>query len=184
MENNDNILENVARIAADHMATLVDKLHEKMDSRAIIFEYIVPWAKEAEAEYQRTREERESEGDYLDWLDAFVKRKIDGLTEGNMQTKMLYIVSATYTAEYGAIAFDYQNAYFDKDDALHSLMNVLCRTYQEVGGINLTDHRYEEIKNALSRNGEHREYFGGNGNQYVWRVTKTLVTIPEDKEKS
>ena len=71
MENNDNILENVARIAADHMATLVDKLHEKMDSRAIIFEYIVPWAKEAEAEYQRTRKKRESEGDYLDWLDAF-----------------------------------------------------------------------------------------------------------------
>lgn len=75
-EMTDGILENVARIAADYMPRLVDMLSDKMDSRAIIFEYVIPWAREAEAEYQRTKDEREAKGDYLDWLDAFVENKI------------------------------------------------------------------------------------------------------------
>lgn len=80
MENENNILENVARISADYMVRLVDIFHGTIDSKAIIFDYIIPWAKEAEEAYVKTWDEREAEGDYLDWLDAFVENKIKELT--------------------------------------------------------------------------------------------------------
>ena len=73
------VMENVARISADYMGTLVDILSGSSDSRAIIEGYVIPWAYEAEDAYQATIEERTANGDYLDWLDAFVQNKIDEL---------------------------------------------------------------------------------------------------------
>lgn len=76
------VMENVARISADHLGELVDILSahpNNMDSTMIIQEYVIPWAYEAEKEYQKTREERIARCDYLDWLDAFVVAKIKEL---------------------------------------------------------------------------------------------------------
>ena len=70
------IMENVARIAADCLGRLVDKLHMSKSSEDVILEYIIPWAEEAETEYRRTVDEREANGDYLDWLDEFVEKKM------------------------------------------------------------------------------------------------------------
>lgn len=74
------VMENVARISADYMGTLVDMLSGRFaDSQAIIAGYVIPWAYEAEDAYRATVEERTAKGDYLDWLDAFVQNKIDEL---------------------------------------------------------------------------------------------------------
>lgn len=74
------VMENVARISADYMGTLVDILSGRFsDSRTIIEGYVIPWAYEAEDAYQATIDERAAKGDYLDWLDAFVQNKIDEL---------------------------------------------------------------------------------------------------------
>ena len=73
------VMENVARISADHLGELVDILSaypNNMDSAMVIHEYVIPWAYEAEEAYQKTIEERKAKCDYLDWLDAFVKAKI------------------------------------------------------------------------------------------------------------
>ena len=76
------VMENVARISADHLEYLVDVLSaypNNMDSSMIIQEYVIPWAYEAEEAYQKTIEERKAKCDYLDWLDAFVVAKIKEL---------------------------------------------------------------------------------------------------------
>lgn len=74
------VMENVARISADYMGTLVDILSDRnTDSGTIIHNYVIPWAYEAEKAYRATAEEREAEGDYLDWLDEFVQNKINEL---------------------------------------------------------------------------------------------------------
>lgn len=74
------VMENVARISADYMGTLVDMLSGRFaDSQAIIVGYVIPWAYEAEDKYRATIKERTAKGDYLDWLDAFVQDKINEL---------------------------------------------------------------------------------------------------------
>ncbi len=82
-----SVMENVARIAADNMGDLVDMLSEEMDSHDIIYTYIIPWAEEAERLYQKTKSEREAEGDYLDWLDAFVSKKMTDLRIERQESK-------------------------------------------------------------------------------------------------
>lgn len=74
------VMENVARISADYMGTLVDILSDRnIDSGTIINYYVIPWAYEAEKAYRATADEREANGDYLDWLDEFVQSKINEL---------------------------------------------------------------------------------------------------------
>lgn len=74
------VMENVARISADHLGELVDILSDRnTDSGSIINNYVIPWAYEAEKAYQKTIEERKAKCDYLDWLDAFVENKIKKL---------------------------------------------------------------------------------------------------------
>ena len=95
------VMENVARISADYMGTLVDVLSSRFcDSRTIIDGYVIPWAYEAENAYLATIEERTAKGDYLDWLDAFVRNKIDELRKeiGGMGTMTLTFKGKEYPA--------------------------------------------------------------------------------------
>lgn len=91
------VMENVARISADYMGTLVDVLSGRFaDSRAIIEGYVIPWAYEAEDAYHATIEERTAKGDYLDWLDAFVQNKIDELRRESGKSGSLTVGGMLY----------------------------------------------------------------------------------------
>lgn len=94
-DNYMSVMENVARISADNMGNLVDMLSEEMDSRDIIYTYIIPWAEEAERLYQETKSEMDAKGDYLDWLDEFVAKKMTDLRIKRQKSKKKGIETTT-----------------------------------------------------------------------------------------
>lgn len=125
------VMENVARISADYMGTLVDMLSGRFaDSQAIIVGYVIPWAYEAEDEYRATIEERTAKGDYLDWLDAFVKGKINELRKESRGSGSLTVGEMLYKVRKcdkpddvevriclnGEEYVPARNAYFSNDD--------------------------------------------------------------------
>lgn len=95
-------------------------------------------------------------------------------------TRDLWIISCIYTAEYGSMAVDCQNAYFDKSAAMDGLMESICSTYSSVGGFDMDVGTLDSIKYDLVRLGEHRHDFG-DGNSFLWTIVKASVEL---KEKS
>ena len=93
--------------------------------------------------------------------------------------KDIWVVSCVYTAEYGALALDYQTVYLDETAAVASVMARICETYLKVGRINITDHEFEEIKAELKNSGEHRHDFH-DGNNFLWTFTRMRLEITED----
>ena len=79
------VMENVANIATGYMCKIGDILEGNpataCGSDTVVRDYIIPWAWEAQQEYERTQGEREANGDYYDWLDAFCDAKIEKLRE-------------------------------------------------------------------------------------------------------
>lgn len=88
--------------------------------------------------------------------------------------KSVWIVTCVYTAEYGSLAIEYQNASFDRCCAVNLLMGQLSEVYREVGGEEVKDDLYEQIKSEIENKYQHRKNWG-NGNQYMWSLTNAYV---------
>lgn len=86
----------------------------------------------------------------------------------------VWITSCLYTAEYGAIAVEYQNAHSGKEEAARSVMAHIAMTFSKVRRVNVADREFDRIKEELMERGEFRVDWG-NGNHYVWTLVKRSI---------
>ena len=85
-EETKRIIENCIEISFNAMKILQDTLDMGRD--AIVGNYIIPWAQEAETEYQ-SKLEAEGQHPYYDFIDEFTQRKLNELKDGD---PVVYIV--------------------------------------------------------------------------------------------
>ena len=72
------IIENAIEIADGNLIKLQEHYERSMSRESIIENYIVPWAEEAERQWEKLQKDGE-EHDYYNFIDSFTEQKIKAL---------------------------------------------------------------------------------------------------------
>ena len=72
------IVENAIEIADGNLSILQNRFQQMMGRQSIIENYILPWAIEAEEQWEKSLE-FDKEKDYYEFIDQFTKQKIEKL---------------------------------------------------------------------------------------------------------